>query len=104
MTKYSTVYELLEDPNHWTQGTYARNKYGDQAISYSDEATCFCLLGAIYRVYAGSPDKVNNAIGRLSEEFVKMGLPQDCGNWVTWQDERETTHEEVLELVKRAGI
>lgn len=42
--------ELLAEPEHWTQGWFARDKYGMQCQPASKEAVCFCLTGASIRV------------------------------------------------------
>jgi hypothetical protein len=42
---------LITDPEHWTQGVYARtHKDGQDTNSYHPEAVCFCSLGALHRV------------------------------------------------------
>jgi hypothetical protein len=42
---------LIADPEHWTQGVYARvSKDGEGVSSNIPEATCFCSLGALHRL------------------------------------------------------
>lgn len=39
--------EIIADPAHWTQGSYARDM-GGHSVNVSDEGACsFCTLGAI---------------------------------------------------------
>lgn len=48
------VRDLLSDPERWTQGASARNAAGEPIDVHSEDATCFCAVGAFYRV--GFPD------------------------------------------------
>lgn len=49
---------LIEDPKHWTQGAYARNKSGKPVDADSPAAERFCALGALDRVGAGGRAEV----------------------------------------------
>jgi hypothetical protein len=44
------VRDLLSDPERWTQGASARNAKGEPVDVHSEEATCFCAVGALYRI------------------------------------------------------
>lgn len=41
--------DLIAKPEHWTQGTSARDASGTPVISREDCATSFCMYGAISR-------------------------------------------------------
>jgi hypothetical protein len=45
------VGDLLEDPKHWTTGALARNAHGNSVSPTSADATCWCGIGATYKVY-----------------------------------------------------
>lgn len=45
--------DLIADPEHWTQGTLARDERGWTASTDSPKAVMFCARGAIYRVSPG---------------------------------------------------
>jgi hypothetical protein len=51
------VRELLSEPGRWTQYASARNVSGDPVPPHSDEAVCFCAVGAFYKV--GYPDSAD---------------------------------------------
>jgi len=54
----STLLELFSDPKRWTQGALARDADGMKRGVWEPEATYFCLVGGIKRVYdtaAGEP-------------------------------------------------
>jgi hypothetical protein len=38
---------IIADPKHWTQFEFARTEYGEGTHSTSDNATCWCSLGAL---------------------------------------------------------
>ena len=44
------VRDLLSDPERWTQGASARDAKGRIVDVHSEDATCFCAVGAFYRV------------------------------------------------------
>lgn len=41
--------KVIEDPANWTTGWFAKNEFGTMVDSLSENATCFCSLGAIER-------------------------------------------------------
>jgi hypothetical protein len=91
-----TVAELLEDPSRWTKfiskGIRLDNNIA--IISYDPSKTnCFCLMGALDQIYGPMWDipkgKLERTIG---------------GNIVCFNDAFETTHEMVLNVVRKAGI
>ena len=94
-TEYKTVEELLSDPKRWTQSHSARNAHGMPVSVFSPEATCFCLYGALRRVYAS-----NIVLYEKSSSKLK-NLPLPDG-YVQYNDTH--THEEVMALVKKAKV
>jgi len=40
---------LIESPENWTQGTFARNKSGETVRELDPNAVCFCSVGALLR-------------------------------------------------------
>lgn len=54
------VRDLLSDPERWTQGASARNVAGESVDLFSEDAVCFCAVGAFYRVsFPAAPDFEN---------------------------------------------
>lgn len=91
-----TVAELLADPARWTKGDSARDHRGHGVASIHPDACCFCVLGAMSRIYEIGTRAYNDAKHRL-------GLVASFG-FASWNDAPERTHAEVLEAVRRAGI
>lgn len=40
--------ERISDPARWTQGELARDSDGDETLTFSDDAVCWCAYGSIY--------------------------------------------------------
>lgn len=110
-----TVVELLSPKVRWTKGTFARigdrmNSLDGPAVRSDDPcATCFCLLGAVHRVYH-TEAKRDAAILKLHIALEATGWPVDLVKYaptddlVNWNDAEERTHEEVLALAVAAGV
>lgn len=95
-----TVEELLSDPARWTQGAFARHADGIPDSPSAVFATCWCIAGAIAKVY--SRGKMDG--GSYHEMRLKMLEVTDTEGLAEFNDAPERTHAEVLEAVRRAGI
>ena len=96
MTEFATVAELLADPVRWTTSKMARNAMGTSVLINAADACCWCLLGAIAKVYGwqGNQEallKVSNVLGVVGPHAISH-----------FND--HATHAEVLDIVRRAGI
>lgn len=95
-----TGLELLETKG-WTQGTYARDRYGLSAYR-PEQATCFCGIGAIRIAAFGTVSleegtkwefQYHGAKRLLDSVTFNPALPTQC--WAAWQDKSERTFPEV---------
>lgn len=50
------IKELLDSETKWTKGSMAKDKEGNAVPYGSQEATCYCLLGAAHLCYSVSPE------------------------------------------------
>jgi hypothetical protein len=94
------VKELLKDPSAWTQGVYARDAAGARVDPQDEKACRFCLLGAVRRCYP--------AEGR-SEVYLKLALAVAARTGKTawfsdFNDDKATTHADILAVVEQAGV
>jgi hypothetical protein len=81
--------ELLSDPKRWTKFSMAKNAKKIDVSPFSDEAVCFCSLGALERV---SDCPVTQ--GDASYKHLKKGANR---GWVdTWNDDPDTTHRDII--------
>ena len=90
---------LIADPERWTQRTDARNAHGLPVDPRDTDATCWCPIGACFRV---SPVRASAAMRELS-----WGLPKswDYGHrWplANWNNASSRTHRAVLHRFDRA--
>lgn len=79
--------ELIADPEHWTQGVYAKSALGLPIGPSAPGAVCWCAEGAMRKVTGDGPD------GPWWDAFLAVSklTPQGL---IRWNDDR--THAEVL--------
>lgn len=63
----SKAQDLIRDPKNWTQGKFARNAEGGYVHVHSEQAVCFCSLGAIERLTVDDWELYTQARGLLWE-------------------------------------
>lgn len=68
------VRELLSEPGRWTQFAAARNASGDPVAPVSEEAVCYCAVGALHKV--GLPDSASPL--RNNSYWEARQLLNDC--------------------------
>lgn len=95
---------LIENPGQWTKGSSARDACGTTRNSCSVLAICFCLDGALVRAcwevaQDTFPHRTDWDLYREAEAHVRMTLGDDP---IRFNDDPETTHDEVLELLDKA--
>lgn len=86
---------LLNEPNHWTQGAYARDIYGVSEFPTSNAAACWCLRGALIKTNSLATDcetVLNDEIRNSYYRFHEM---------VEFNDFPGTKHADVLDLLDR---
>jgi len=91
------MFELLEKPVSWTQGTPARDQIGCPVSCIAKDAVCWCLIGAAYLAYAETDRPLYDAI--------LLRIRETCGEAIgKWNDAPERTHAEVLSLCRALDI
>ena len=93
LTDLQATRALIARPEQWTTGRYARNSDGLEVAFNADEATCFCLEGAVMRVAGG--DSSANDRYRHIVRAIEAVRP----TYIAFNDTH--THAEVLELLDR---
>jgi hypothetical protein len=93
------AHELIAKPENWTQGTCARTKEGNPTDTLNENAYSFCIIGALIKCYGGdSPECFQNiemALDKLTEKPAYLSA---------WNDNINTTHEQVYKLLKELDI
>ncbi len=72
----------IAQKEHWTQGAYARDRFGRLADSREAEATCWCSVGVVWSVAPnGSPGApyVPNAVDVLNAVARRRGYTNAIG-------------------------
>ena len=93
------VLDLLSDPKRWTKDTYARREDGEPVCSRSPRAVSWCIAGAITKCYpdAEYPRMHSIIFNILQKRNVELGIGG-------FNDDPRTTHDQVVALLKEAGI
>jgi hypothetical protein len=98
---------LIEDKAHWTQLYYATAANGRAVDANNENATCFCSVGAVYRVLDlnenMSPPEIwrtphPNAIAALNRAAMEL-FEGNCG--IVMVNDRNG-HEAVMQVFDRA--
>lgn len=106
---FKTVRDVFQDPMRWTQGSDARDRDGSETSAYDSSATCWCLMGALRLVYPDWDDRMEASrklahSGLLDHPGFPFPDPRYEGQMIDWNDNPERKHQEVLDLVTKAGV
>lgn len=96
------AWELLSDKSKWTKRAFARGGNGEVVDARSEEATCWCTLGAIQRCYL-APGRARIKWMEMAQHLEQAPPIQRFGGIVAdWND--AATYEEVVALLKELDI
>lgn len=84
---------LIDTPEKWTKGTLARDSIGISVLVRSDDAVCFCVLGALGRAATETGPHV---------WAIRDSLPAPYLAVSKFNDDPTTTHADVMALFDRA--
>lgn len=87
--------EVISTPQKWIKGAFARTSVGGPTCTFSDGAACWCVGGAALRCSALHNFPSNLFLARILDK-IRPGF----SNVGDWNDHPETSHEEVLRVVK----
>ena len=87
------VRALLEAPERWTQGAFARTRKGQPCESDDSDAVCWCIRGALTKSAGGRDSPARNDLLDVVERCVP------CLSLAVWNDAKSTTHADVLALL-----
>lgn len=90
--------ELLEDPDHWTQGVFARDRAGNSVKPWDPDACRWCMEGAPEKVGFGHPHAVD-VTTRLLNDALGRGTNTNAAHY---NDATGRRHSEVLAVIRRA--
>jgi hypothetical protein len=90
--------QLITDPAKWTQGWFALNANGDRTFGASQQAVCWCALGAIDKFDPPNFFDLPNA--QAKDKFERFCLSKNEQGVSHYNDTH--THAEVLALFDAA--
>ena len=104
--------EILAQPEAWTQSALAKSASGRNVKTYSPKAVCYCLAGAV--MAAGNYPKdisksrsmvvAMDALLRAILHTDKSPARATSVRIIDWNDEKERTHQDVMEAVRKALV
>jgi hypothetical protein len=94
---------LISSPVHWTKGSLARDANNIPVMVDSEDATCWCLLGAREKVLAKykDPSVVTDLSNKLYTALSNV-LPDPFFDPVNFNDTTVTTHSDIMSVLDRA--
>lgn len=90
------VLDILSDSDRWCKGSLALNSSGQRTNTARGNAVSYCLMGAVYRAMD------EHRITVSSRLFKTLTDLSGYDNYVVFNDNEKTTHEDVILLVKKA--
>lgn len=100
MKQHKTVFSLLADKERWCRGHLAKGSQGRPCDPKDADAACFCLAGAVRRVYK-TPAKIQIVLARLNNAIVKLFTRRRPGI-TEFNDYQRTKHRDILAVVALA--
>lgn len=95
------LHELLDKPEKWTKGSYARNANGTPVASRSLEASCWCVQGGWMKL--ADLKNLGAPVGRSKLlRHLQVNVPTSGGSISHWND--ASTYEEVFSTLKSLDI
>lgn len=95
----------IEEPECWTKGNWAIDDYGDSVESVSEDATIFCLAGAIRSaIFSEDPGTIKGKSHPCCV-YIMDAIKYKTGNddYITsFNDLDKTMHSDVLEVLDKA--
>lgn len=102
--------KLIADPKSWLKGDYATTKRKKSVAIFSEDAACFCSMGALFRARSDSYgsgavtrekiNKYNNACRALNVAIKEVSPTAD--NIVQFNDDPSTLHSDVIFAFNKA--
>ena len=91
--------KLIETPDRWCQGDFARDEKGESVITVSPEACKWCMIGALEK--AADTLSLDSSLAYSdAREFLSVAVGESILSW--WNDIEGRTHTEVLQAFDRA--
>lgn len=90
---------LIEKPENWTQGAFARDEKGEAVEIGSDKAVSYCMIGALWRACNAGEDRTK---ARPAQDVLHKAAEQVTGDSSILLVNDFGTHEEVIRVFDAA--
>lgn len=90
---------LINTPERWTKGKFAALADGSSAHWDNPNATCYCIVGAIFLAEEHMNVAASPTTTRAIMKAVGAKISRDVS---VWNDAPERTHAEVMDAFDRA--
>ena len=95
------AYELLSTPDRWCKGNWAKDARGQVTKASGPDAVCWCLTGALWRIYMDRP----HAYAAVKDRVVSvLERRTGRGGLVAFNDDFRTSYEDVIAVLKEANV
>ena len=94
------TYNLLK--SGWTQGTVARNVYGNPVSLSCENAVRFDLLGALMKSATSTRSEIPSAAPEYVRAFTHLKVALGHDSLTAFNNSKNTKHENVLNVVRAA--
>jgi hypothetical protein len=102
--------KIFTDESKWTQSAYARDNKGEPVSIFDNDACAFCINGGITRYAYGERKRGQNdnddsvaltARNRINRAIADLNMGRGI---IGFNDNRERTFEDVVKVLKHAGV
>lgn len=100
-SKPDRAWKLLSKQWAWAQGCYARNRLGVCCSAENEHAVCFCVIGALHRVY-GPPS--SNPFNRKADKVLRRVRKLGFDSIPDWNDAEGRKKSEVVALLREEDV
>jgi hypothetical protein len=103
--KKMKAWQLLDSPEKWTQGVFARDKHGWECDWRSEEAVRWCVKGALNCCYLKVGDSASEYCRILDKIYghLKENDPEFT-SLTDWQDSPQRKFEEIRSVLQELDV
>jgi len=103
------AYELVNSPDAWCQGSPAEAVQGKKVPALDSRAVKWCVLSAIRKVYPPlqweeAMDSVLRALNVSERGIARMRQSDKACCLMEWNDDRESSFQDIQEVLKKADV
>ena len=103
------AYDLLNSPQAWCQESPAQDRQGNKLQALDPRAVKWCALSAVQKAYPTSGwgeamDRVLLALSVSKPGLAQMTKSDKACSLIEWSDDRQSSFQEVREILLSADV